>query len=471
MKANQFQLQGLNLYNNPIDTEGYFLRAVNVDNYPYGAIKKRPGYAEFLGTQNGGTVQKLFQWTNDDASQSYLYSQAGSVLMYYDVTAGTGDWATCGNGTFAGNVPIGHTVVENTLIVGDGVGSTRHTTNGTSFTDTSGAPLARHWETYQGRAYAGGTANTLFASATFDATNWSGAGGTNDAFSIDIMGEGRITKVTKISDRLVIHKGGGNLFRWDGDSLVDMATNYALTSPESYAEVEDYGIWLNRMGLYGSGGSKPELISNAIQPLIYNDNDNGIAGTTFDIAPATAFKQNYFISVGNIADDLTEETITNAIIKYDYQKNQYYTYSFADKPTAMGVYKDSSGVEHLIFGDNTGQVYKFGGTATTDAGQPIYAVGEVLFSGSDPANEKSWRKYRALFNPGSQAKIQIALSDTFRRDSLRLTDLGDTSQGNVDYRFPQSSNSKLLFIRVYENSKDSRFNWFGHAIEFEIEER
>ncbi len=468
MTESLFSLGGIDLYKNPLVNEGSFLKAQNVDSYPYGGIKKRPGYVTFAGTTNGSVVQNLFQWTNDTGSQSYLYAKKGNVLQYYDVTAGTGDWTTCGNGTFSGTANVSHAVLLNTLVVADGVGSTRHTTNGTSFTNTSGAPIASDLEQYQERIYALGT-NTLFYSSAGSPTNWSGVSPA-DSSSIQIPGAGRGIKLTKIADRLLIHKASGNMFRWDGDSLVDMATNYAMSSPQSYAKAEDYGFWLNREGIYGSGGDKPELISNAIQPFIYNDFGLGIAGTTFNNAPATCFKFDYYLSVGSIADDITQDTISNAVIKYNYQKNLYYIYSFADKPTALGVYEDNSGVEHLLFGDSVGQVYTFGGTATSDNGDPIEAICEMVVAGNQPDKFKEWREHNSFFNPGSRAKLQLGISDTFRRGGISLTEIGDTSDGAIHWRVPQGTRSKLAYLRVYENSTGPRFEWYGHAIDFDIDD-
>lgn len=466
--AAQFNLQGIDLYQNPLSSEGNFLRAINVDSYPYGGIKKRPGYATFNGTSNGSAVQNLFQWTKDDGSQSYLYAKKGNVLYYYDVTAGTGDWTICENGTFSGTAYLGWAVLENTLIMGDGIGSTRHTTSGTSFTNTTGAPISNNFEQYQQRIYATGT-NTLFFSSTGSADNWSGVSPA-DSSSIQIPGEGQIIKLMKSNDRLIIHKANGNMFSWDGDYLIDMATNYGLSSPQSYAKTEDYGFWLNREGIYGFGNNRPELVSNAIQPYIYNDFSTGIAGTTFNHAPAACFKFDYYLSVGNISDDIVRETISNAVIKYNYQKNLFYVYSFANKPTAMTVYEDNAGVEHLIFGDSVGQVYTFGGTATSDNGTPIEAIAEMIFSGNQPHEFKKWHEYSATFNPGSKAKLQLGFCDTFRRDQINLVDVGDTSDGALHWRVPQGTRSKLAYLKVYENSGGPRFQWYGHAMDYDIDD-
>lgn len=468
MTESLFNLGGIDLYKNPLINEGNFLRAVNVDSYPMGGIKKRSGYVTFNGTANGSTVTDIFQWTNDTGSQSYLYAKKGNVLQFYDVTAGTGDFVTCVNGTFSGTANIGHAVLKNTLIIGDGVGSTRHTTNGTSFTNTTGAPIAYTFEEYENRIYAAGT-TTLFYSCNGTPTDWSTVS-PSDSASIQIPGEGKVLKIHKTADRILAHKAGGNMFRWDGYSLTDMATNYALTSPQSYAQTEGYGFWLNRDGIYGSGGGKPELISNAIQPYVYNNFELGIAGTVFNQAPAVCFKFDYYLSVGTIADDITQDSISNAVIKYNYQKNLYHIYSFANRPTAFGIYEDNAGIEHLLFGDSVGQVYKFGGTATSDNGTPIEAQCEMVITGGQANKFKKWNQYSAFFNPGSKAKLQVGISDTFRRDGIKLTEIGDTSAGAIDWRFPQETRSKLAYLKVYENSSGAGFEWYGQAVDFDIED-
>lgn len=469
MRIQQFNLSGINAYNNPLNTNGEFLRAVNVDSYPNGGIKKRPGYTKFLGGGGTDIVTDIFQWTNDSGSQSYLYAKKGSVLQYYDVTAGTGDWTNCGNGTFSGTTSIGHGVLENVLIIGNGVDATRHTTNGTSFTNTTLAPIANQFEQYQQRIYAVGTANTLFYSTTGDATNWS-AVAPSDSSSIQIPGEGAIIDAIKIADKLQIHKAGRNIFRWDGYLLEDLATKAGMSSFQSFSKIEDYGIWLTRDGIYGSSGDRPELISNAVQPWIYNDFGGGINGHLFDFAPAASHRFDYYLGAGDITDDVTHETIHNAVLKYNYQKNMWFIYSLADNPTAFGEYQDNAGVKHLLFGDNGGQVYIFGEGATDDDGAPIEAITEMVVTGNDISNFKVWKEYSLFFNPGSKAKVQIGMSDTFRRDSIRLKEIGDTSIGALSVRFPVGSRSKLLYVKVYENSKGPAWIWYGHAVDFDVDD-
>ena len=456
-------LGGLNIYVNPlIRKDGEFTRLVNVDSFPYGAKQKRAGYATFLGTADGSAVKDLFSWTKDDGTTLYNYRNSGTQLFYS--AQGTGAWTACGNGSVAGTAHVGHTVLGNTLVIGDGVGSTRHTTSGTSFTDTTLAPVASDFEEYQKRVYAMGTASDWFYSTTNDATNWNTTG-TSDSSSFKVSGEGRLLKTFKLNDKLFATKTSEAMFRWDGYSLSDMATALGPASPYSFAKVEDFGFWLNPLGIFSSGGGKPQLISNAVQCQIYNDAGNGIAGGTIKVASAVVHRYNYYLSMGTVTDDFTNEQLADGILKYDYQKNEFSNYKFNNFPNAWHSYKDTNGNQQLIFGDSTGQCYTSGGTVTTDNGSTIEAIMEGFIHLGAPELDKEWNWLWAFFNPGNEAKIQVAIGDSLQQRSKRWVDIGDCSDGVTQFRFPKDSRGKFLFYKIYEASRNARFNFYGFAFD------
>ena len=93
----------------------------------------------------------------------------------------------------------------------------------------------------------------------------------------------------------------------------------------------------------------------------------------------------------------------------------------------------------------------------------------MVFAGDTPQNFKQWYEYNAAFNPGSRAKLQLGFADTFRRDSTNLVEAGDTSSGAIHVRIPQKTRSKIAYLKVYENSSGPRFEWYGHAIDYEVD--
>src|SRR3990172_9293653 len=248
-----YNISGINLAVQPLlHKEGDLLRSVNVENFPIGAKRKRPGYITYLGTANGSQVNGLFNWTRNNGTQFWNYRFSGGLL--YSSQQGTGAWTITGNGTFSAAGTITNAVLEDTLCVSDGVGSVFTSTTGTSFTAASASPVAVSLEEYHQRIYAAGTASNLFWSNVGTPTDW-----TNDSSSVLIPGAGKLAALFKNSDRLIATKNSGRMFRWDSLDLVDLATDLGPTSRNSIAEIEGFKIFLNRTGFYGYGGAKPEI--------------------------------------------------------------------------------------------------------------------------------------------------------------------------------------------------------------------
>jgi len=461
MKIKVLNLGGLNTYLNPlVKNDGDLLTSINMDSYPYGAKTKRQGYSTYLSA--GSLVTDLFSWTKNNGS---LFTYKIDDKKLYYSTQGTGAWALCGNGTLGAD-HAGYAVLDDTMILGDGVGSTRHTTTGTSFTNTTLAPVAPWFAQYQGRIYAAGTSSTTFYSTTNDATNWA-LSGTSDSSSFTVPGAGKMSRIFTANDRLVLPKTSGLLYRWDGYSLVDTSTQLAPSSPYSVAQTEGYYLWLHRLGVMGYGGSKPQLLSNAIERQIYNRSGSAITGSTFATAPAEVYRYDYLLSAGTITDDFTGQTIDNAIIKYNFQKNEFLNYSFYDQPTALHSFVNASGNQQLIFSSGT-QVYTLD-SGSTDNSQPIESIMEFVVHLGNPELDKEFRTFYGFFNPGCNAKIQIAISDTYTKDRKRWIDIGDVTDGIAEFRLPKNNcRGKLLFIKVYENSRDPAFTCYGFVIDGDI---
>ncbi len=453
-------------YNNPINAvDGNVIHCVNLDSNPLGGKRKRMGYATYLGTSDNAEVNTLFNWTKNDGTTQFNYRASGSAL-YYSIQ-GTGAWTLCTNGTIANGAHVDHATLDNNLFIADGTSELRYTSNGTSFTNLPSAPIgASIVSEFQGRMYANGTASQsswfYSTSGTSAVTDW-----TTDSSSIFIPGGGKLQAVLKASDRQILTKSSGKMFRWDGNSLVDMATELGPTSNQSIGKIEDFQFWINRLGIFISNAGKPQLISNAIQRQIYNEASTGITGANFDTAAGVAHRYDYLLDVGTLTDDLVGEQILRAIIKYNYQKNEFMNYSFANEPTAWCSYKDTSGDQQLIFGDSTGQCYTFN-SGNTDNGQPIETSLQMVVHAGFPFLNKEWGYLEVLTNPGCQAKIQIAIEDTFTAGKKKWKDIGSLVNGFNQFRFPTGSRGKLLFVRVYESSVSSPFELYGINFTFNL---
>lgn len=469
MEYSIYNLSGINTYINPFSRkDGELIRAVNVVGEPFGALSKRPGYTASLDNPDASVVNNLFSWQKNDGTSIFLYRMSGSVLYFYDAAIGTaGNWTPCGNGTFSANAQVGNAILEDTLIVGDGVSETRHTTNGTTFTNTSLAPVAQHFAEYQNRIYAAGTASTLFYSTTGDATDWSTVS-PSDSSSFNIPGAGRLNGLFKQNDRLYASKNSSLMFRYDGFSLVDLATDLGPSSIRSLAKVEDYSFWFNRLGVYGFGGNSPELISNPIQNFIYNNDETGVVGSQFDVAAGVAHRYRYYTSLGSITDDFTKQNIPKAVSVYDFQQNQFTMYDFADLPTAYLSYKDRNLSQQLVFGDGFGQCFLFGGTATTDAGNAIFSEVIFLIHANRPQDDKDWKKLGFHFNPGCQAQVLVAASNNYSLPNLNWQSVGDVSSGYTEYKPKSGLRGTFLYVKIQESSTNSRWTFYGMDVSADV---
>lgn len=461
-----YNQEGVNLFVNPLlKKETELLRAVNVDTYPYGAKAKRPGYTTFLGTADGSTVNSLFSWQRANGTEVWLYRASGTAL--WSSYQGTGVWTA--RQEIGSNSHVSHAVLDDKLFIADGAGTIKYTADGTTFTAGSVAPIAVDVVEYQNRIYACGTASTLFYSTAGDGTNWS-TSGTADSSSLNIPGEGKLLRAIKVADKLVTTKNSGLLHRWDGYQLTDMANSNGPTSPYSLGVEAGYYFWTNYDGINGYGGVRPEIVSNALQPQFYNNSGSAMAGTLFATTPGEVFNHSYYVYQGNITDDITYEPIANSIAKYDIQKNQFTNYQFANAPSAFHGYADVNGVRSFIFASGN-QCYKLSGTALSDNGSAIPVSMLYQITTNTPEVDKEFKEIDLFFNPGNQAKVAFAIGNTFHPNSLKWQEIGDCSEGHVDYRFPKGTRGKIMFVRIYESSTNSQFKFYGLGVDYEVVKR
>jgi hypothetical protein len=505
MALDYFNIQGVSNYNNPLQGDGILISAVNVVGFPFGAMSKRPGYSSLLGTL-GAQVNSLFSYSpypTSGGTSLWVYAAAGSFLYYSQ--QGTGAWVVAqgsaggdSGGTITNGNHVGYAVLNNVLIIGDGAGSTRHTTVGTQFTNTSLAPIAQYLSQFHGRVYTSvGTTSQLQYSVASDATNWN-TGGTSDSSSLFIPNEGGILGHFVAGDRLVIEKERGDMFHWDDTTLVDMSTKYGPSSPWGVGNIDDTWFYLNQYGIFSFDGANKQLISNPIQRHFYNRQGNGIGTATWGTAPGVGHIWDYLVAVGTVTDDFTGRTINNCIERYDFQKNQFTYWSFNDAPTAFHSFNDINQKRQLIFGGTAGQVFQLDPTKTSDNGNPIPTEMVFLFTYSSQGQqmtqssistllsavyEQKWNWIRLVFNPGDEVNIQFAFSNTLTYQHLKWSEAINTSKrtgdfyqvsdGVVEIRFPNDPNnmprSRFMFLRIYDNSDNSAWTYMGCQIDSETQ--
>lgn len=508
MALDYYNTTGINSYQNPLQTDGQLIHAVNVVNFPQGGMSKRGGYTSFLNNPDSNQVNALFAFPHQDGTTIQLYRASGS-LLYYSLQ-GTANWATAqgsagtdAGGTILNGNYVDSAILNNVCIIADG-GTVRHTTNGTQFSNTVNAPLNSQYVTqYNQRIYASdGTSSNLTYSSYGSADNWLVALPA-DSSSFFVPDEGAITKTFVAGDRLTVPKNKGKMFIWDTLSLVDMSTAYGPTAPKAIKTIDDYWFYINQLGIFGFDGANKNVISNPIQRQFYNRLGLGISSSNFgnvnsSNAVAATYLWDYLVAVGNVTDDFVGRKISNALIKYDYQKDTFVNWQFHDFPTAMLSYKDYQNNNKLIFGNAQGQCFQYDITKTSDNGNPISTEMIFLFtyasqgesftqtsasSQSGQSWEKRWKWLRAFFTPGCEINCQFSFSNSLDIQRLRWSETINTKIGDGDYwqfsdgaleiRFPNDTNnlprSRFLFVRYYESSDSSQYSLYGQQVDADVQ--
>ena len=359
--------------------KGEWKKIVNWDIAKIGCATKRDGYTSILNTPDASEILSLLAFKVGTTRKLIMINAAGKLYVADPVVDST--WGTAKltglNTSARWTGTLLHDDAGNAIfIMGNGY-QTLRTTDCSTFTDansTDGAPLAPFWTSFQERVYAGGVPadkDVLHWCSIGNAKNWSAVSPSDSgSLNIDKFFGGVIQNIRMINDRVVIWKEE-MVKRWDEEYLRTVADSDGLTAPYSLADIKGMAFSLDRNAIRLYDGNAPQEISSKIEDLILGID---MGTTNLPRICGTVFRKRYHVSVGDITDE-DGNTISNAWIVYDYNKNAFWLYSLAVQATAMVTLKCSDGVERVYFGGTAGKVYQmFSGD--TDDGEEIEAFME-----------------------------------------------------------------------------------------------
>lgn len=122
-----------------------------------------------------------------------------------------------------------------------------------------------------------------------------------------------------------------------------------LVSHESIVEYDGYIFFASYDGFYATNGGTPQKISGHVQEIWNNI-------TFANYAKIAAAQLNDFIYV-HIGDITYPETVSNCVLQYDIDQNDWNILSLADTPKQMHTYVGSSG-KKLFFGNDDGEIFQ-----------------------------------------------------------------------------------------------------------------
>lgn len=474
MLSRRFDLSGgLQIKSNVyLMEQNQLLRAQNVISPTIGSLTKRLGYTQIGAQISSGKnilMNTEFQYGTTPTRKHIV---AVNTDLYVDVT---GTWTAQSQSLTADAKGRAVDFVDHLFYVN--LSDATRSYNGSSWstsTNVTSAPKAKFVESYRDRVYIAYTdvSGTVYPSRVYfsslpsssNAITWDT---TNDWFFVETNDGDVITGLAKNKVYLIIFKEN-SMHRYDGTqnstNLRPISWQLGAVSQESIVVDENIILFYSRKGVCLFSGSKPQVISRAIQPIIDRVNQANLG----DIC-AGMRGDHYVCYVGTLTSALPGDAgaLTNVIIKYDISQNSWTYDTIPDAPRAWANYI-SSGERLLSFGDSNGEVFTWD-SGTTDDGTAIATNVELI---SWPAGPETLNTFQSIHFFGSsdlgdvnwQFKVDggtystaVDLTDTYskkwfadasidpfgRELGMKFSESGGTAQWRLDGFSVQSETAGL----------------------------
>lgn len=462
----QFQNLGMHRNVSPMAVlKGEWKKIVNWDIAKIGCATKRDGYAAILNIPDADEILSLIPFEVGSYRKLIMINNAGKLYCVDPATESTwGSALLTGLSTTARwTATVLHDSSGNPyMILGNGV-EVYKTADGVTFSAVSGAPLGKYWASYQERVYAAGVPadeDILHWCSIGDLTDWSAVSPSDSgSLNIDKHSGGTIQNIKALNDRVVIWKKT-RMKRWDEEYLRTVMSSDGLDAPYSVAEVNGMAFSLDRNAIRLYDGNAPKEISSKIEDLIYGID---FGETNAPRICGEVFKKKYYLSVGTITDE-DSNTITNAWIVYDVNKNAFWLYSLADQATSMTKLMCSDGVQRLYFGGTAGQVWQmFSGD--TDDGDDIEArlEGHIFY----PAGTESYIDPKEIIVTAKYGhEMVVQLTDDYNDNTVTVGEHDKPVSNNL---IGELGNNVLgLVVNIAHTSKGKPI-FYGLSLGFEVE--
>jgi hypothetical protein len=465
----QYQNIGMHRNASPFSIlKGEWRKIVNWNIDKKGCLTKRKGYSKILNTPDASEVLSIIPFKIGTVRKLIMINKAGKLYVADPVTDST--WGTAKLTGLSTSARWTATVLHDgsgngVMLLGNGY-QTYRTSDASTFTNansTDGAPLGKYWATFQERVFCAGVpadADVLHWSSIGDATDWSSVSPSDSSsLNVDKHSGGLIQNIKTLNDRVVVWKKE-LIKRWDEEYLRTVKASHGLDAPYSIAEVDGAAFSLDRDAIRLYDGNAPIEISEKIEDLIFGiDFDD----TNRERICGEVFKKKYYLSVGDITDE-DSDTISNAWIVYDYNKNAFWLYSLADKATAMTKLMCSDGEQRLYFGDDAGNVYQMFSGQLDDT-EEIEAVLEGhLFYPTGPEFVVEPKQITIVSARGHQMKS--VLSDGYENERYNLGDNPEPVSQNLISKLGNGVSS--LKIEIAHSTK-GRPTFYGFTLGYETE--
>jgi len=462
----QYQNIGMHRNVSPMAVlKGEWKKIVNWDIAKIGCATKRDGYTAILNVPDASEILTLIPFEVGSYRLLIMINAAGKLYVADPAVDST--WGTAKLTGLSTTGRWGWTVLHDDsgvpyMILGNGT-EVYKTTDGDTFSTVSGAPLAKFWASYQERVYAAGVPadeDVLHWCSIGDLTDWSAVSPSDSgSLNIDKHSGGTIQNIRALNDRVVIYKKT-RMKRWDEEYLRTVMSSDGLDAPYSLAEINGMAFSLDRNAIRLYDGNSPQELTSKIEDLIFGID---FGSTNTPRICGDVFKKKYYLSVGTITDE-DGDTISNAWIVFDFNKNAFWLYSLAHQATAMTRLMCSDGVQRFFFGGTAGKVWEmFNGDDDDGTDIEAFLEGHVIY----PAGIETFIDPKEVLVASKFGhEMTVQLTDDYTDNTMTIGEFDKPVTSNLT---DQLGNNVLgLVVRVVHSTKGKPI-FYGFSLGFEVE--
>lgn len=228
-----------------------------------------------------------------------------------------------------------------------------------------------------------------------------------------------------------------SLWRYNITAKKKVKNAPGTTSPLSVINVGKYTMYFHgsnantrKTGIYAYDGGQSIIVSRAIQPYI-----DGISSANYTSAVAWAEGSKYRVFVGDITNADRNISVTNAVLTWDTEGNQWSVDPIGDVITSSGRFIESN-VEKWFIGNSSSQVLETssGNAFNTVPMSWAMEIGLRYPSGSAIINE--FTRVQIISKSGRGIQVKYKLLGTPEDDDDQWLPLGDLQHNNQELFIP-----------------------------------
>jgi hypothetical protein len=443
--------EGLNLgVSEYLNKEGECREAIGCDFSEIGALARFPGYTPYGTGLDASKVLGLYDFKTTAGATKWI-AGTGTVL-YYD-NAGT--WTSAHTGLTTG-LDMSFATHLDTVIMANGTDVIHKSTNGTSWSDLGGTPpVAKYVLSFDNKFYALNLAGyTSRMRWTDDGTieTWTATNIQDVATNIGVGDQ--LTGGAVNNNSLIAFKNYST-WKWDTYELLNLSSSVGCRAPKSIATIDAWTFFLSHRGLEVTKGSEPFRISNPIKDYV-----EAISDIT---APVGWVDDNfYYLYIGTVT--VKGETISNAVLIYDYDNNKFSVKPMGVALNSAFVMTTSGNVRNMYVGDTAGQVHKFKfGNNDNSSAIPFKWKSGPMMSGL-PENKKDYQVLLVYSDRTAKEGVSVFYSVDFKD----FRPLGTANKVVNELKFPTGTRGYNIRIAYSANATTDQQKICGHVCLGEI---